>query len=133
MFPPSGIRIYAMSIHSQEAGKSLILQHFRNNRELPWISVDDNYDSSRLKQIRILLVKIGNFDKVVVTFESVHFDEFTIITGAYTSFSRGSFNNAYGYIFLPSNLIFVGTILMPNYCGKLFKVADTIQPPKMEL
>ncbi|ODM91325.1 DBH-like monooxygenase protein 1 [Orchesella cincta] len=43
MFPPGGIKIVGALLHSHNAGRRLRIQHFRNGRELPWISNDDNF------------------------------------------------------------------------------------------
>ncbi|CAL8068438.1 unnamed protein product [Orchesella dallaii] len=43
MLPDEGIKIIAAILHSHNAGRRLRIQHFRNNRELPWILNDDNF------------------------------------------------------------------------------------------
>jgi len=43
ILPPEGIKVAAAILHSHNAGRRLKLQHFRNNRELPWILSDDNF------------------------------------------------------------------------------------------
>ncbi|CAL8072117.1 unnamed protein product [Orchesella dallaii] len=60
MFPASGVNVYAVSLHSHNSGRQLRLQHFRNNRELPWLSSDDNYNFDfqqihRLRQLTKIL------------------------------------------------------------------------------
>lgn len=60
MFPPEGITVSTVMLHSHNAGIAMRLRHFRRGRELPWILYDDNYDnkvqpSRNLRQeVRIL-------------------------------------------------------------------------------
>jgi dimethyladenosine transferase 1 len=43
-FPADGINVFNVLLHSHLAGRKLKLRHFRDGQELPWVSVDDNYD-----------------------------------------------------------------------------------------
>lgn len=43
MLPPQGIKFVGALLHSHNAGRRLRIQHFRNNRELPFVLNDDNY------------------------------------------------------------------------------------------
>lgn len=53
MLPSTGIRIFAVGLHSHISGRQLRLQHFRNTREMTWISADSNFSPTH-KQIRNL-------------------------------------------------------------------------------
>ncbi|CAL8136670.1 unnamed protein product [Orchesella dallaii] len=44
MFSEEGMKIVALLLHSHNQGRKLRLHHFRNGKELPWISNDDNYN-----------------------------------------------------------------------------------------
>jgi hypothetical protein len=41
---PAGINFVNVMLHSHLLGKKMKLRHFRGNKELPWIAVDDTYD-----------------------------------------------------------------------------------------
>lgn len=43
MLPPDGVKFVGALLHSHNAGRRLRIQHFRNNRELPFVLNDDNY------------------------------------------------------------------------------------------
>lgn len=43
MFPKEGIKIVSALLHSHNAGTRIRFHHFRDGKELPWISNDDNY------------------------------------------------------------------------------------------
>ncbi|ODM99667.1 DBH-like monooxygenase protein 1 [Orchesella cincta] len=44
MFPDGGMKVVALLLHSHNQGRKLKIQHFRNGKELPWISKDDNFN-----------------------------------------------------------------------------------------
>lgn len=46
ILPPEGIKVFGTLLHAHNAGRRLRVQHFRDNREIPWISNDDNYQFS---------------------------------------------------------------------------------------
>lgn len=53
MLPPEGIRIFAISPHSHNSGRRMMLQHFRGGQELPVLTQDNNY-SFAYQQFRVL-------------------------------------------------------------------------------
>lgn len=53
MLPKKGINIFAVYLHTHNYGTRIRLQHFRKNRELPWIASDENY-SFDYQQMRAL-------------------------------------------------------------------------------
>lgn len=68
ILPDEGISMYAMLLHSHNAGKQIRLQHFRGQTELPWVISDENY-SFNYQQWRILTreTKIIPGDQLVVS------------------------------------------------------------------
>jgi len=43
-FPPHGIYLSSLILHSHLSGRKLKLRHFRDGVELPWIAYDDTFD-----------------------------------------------------------------------------------------
>lgn len=44
IFPPEGVKLFAAFLHTHISGRGVRVLHLRNNKELPWISADDNYN-----------------------------------------------------------------------------------------
>ncbi|CAL8068056.1 unnamed protein product [Orchesella dallaii] len=42
--PPEGISIFATFLHTHTSGRGVRFQHFRGDKELPWILSDDNFN-----------------------------------------------------------------------------------------
>lgn len=43
MIPPEGVSVYGAFLHTHNAGRRVRMRHFRNNRELPFLTSDENY------------------------------------------------------------------------------------------
>ncbi|CAL8141879.1 unnamed protein product [Orchesella dallaii] len=48
-----GVLMFATFLHTHISGRSTRLMHFRDNKELPWINYDENYDFN-FQQFRVL-------------------------------------------------------------------------------
>ncbi|CAL8124600.1 unnamed protein product [Orchesella dallaii] len=53
ILPREGIRVFAANLHTHLAGRGMRLLHIRDNKELPWIVYDNNYNFN-YQQNRIL-------------------------------------------------------------------------------
>lgn len=53
ILPKQGIHIYGLTLHSHNSGKRMKLHHFRQTRELPWITSDENFGND-YQQFRVL-------------------------------------------------------------------------------
>ncbi|CAL8072115.1 unnamed protein product [Orchesella dallaii] len=67
MLPTDGINLVAVSLHSHNSGRQMKLQHFRKNRELPWIASDSNY-AFNFQQFRVMRkeVKMLQGDHIIM-------------------------------------------------------------------
>lgn len=70
-FPPEGINIFNVLLHSHLAGRKLKLRLFRNGTELPWISYDRNYDFN-YQQNRPLLSELKLLPGDHLTYECTY-------------------------------------------------------------
>lgn len=43
MLPPQGITIYAFNLHTHDTGRIIRVRHFRGDRELPYLALDENF------------------------------------------------------------------------------------------
>jgi len=44
VIPPEGITIYNAFLHAHTSARKMIIRHYRDGKELPWIINDENYD-----------------------------------------------------------------------------------------
>ncbi|CAL8109980.1 unnamed protein product [Orchesella dallaii] len=82
--PEEGLTLFNNLFHSHLAGRKMKLRHFRGNKELPWIGVDDHYDFNYQQSIPLsTYVKLEKGDQLTVecTYDNFNKSENRIITG----------------------------------------------------